>query len=590
MNTGAIKRLGMYTMALVIVGAMMPAASAQAVINPLQIGILSDPHLFSAAQAGYYNSAFMKANEVRAGSLWMESEGMLESALAAFAQKAKTTGMQYLLIPGDLTLDGELKGHKALAKRLERFEKETGIRVAVIPGNHDINNTDGFDFSSGKQKPAEMTSPAQFREIYENLGYDLPNMEQFQPKNGKLGGGLSYAADLDGGYRLIAIDSCKYSKDQSEKGDFKSTGGMIGKDLLRWIKAQIKAAIAAGKVPVGMIHHSLRLHHGLQKLTSGFLIDDAKHLCEALAGAGLRFVFSGHIHTSEIADYKAGNGAVLYDVATSSLADLDPTIREVAFEASSPKDVTVQIKTSPADCVKSVTVNGRRQESPIGKASFEAMYHGDVRRFVGMAVDKYIGRTFDAVREAGGLQQYLKQRSADKKSLADAAILEGLFRELDRQYIAQPERLIEIVNGALQQILALEVSVLRSTRFQKSYDVGSSGPGTLGDLLNEALIYNFAREGSAVNNPFVQDAIKGIRQGDVVKKITGILMDTIEHDLLRVELPDLSRITAPAARLMSRTLGAVLGNMLSGLFSEVNGVPDSDVTLYSGKARQEVAA
>ena len=187
MNMEKMRRLGMYSWVLLLIGAMMPAAAAQAAISPLQIGVLSDPHLFSSAQAGGYNAAFLKANEARAGSLWMESEGVLESALAAFQAKAKQTGMKYLLIPGDLTLDGELRGHKALARRLERFEKETGIQVAVIPGNHDINNPDGFDFSSGKQKPAEMTSPAQFREIYGNLGYDLPNMEQFQPKNGKQG-------------------------------------------------------------------------------------------------------------------------------------------------------------------------------------------------------------------------------------------------------------------------------------------------------------------------------------------------------------------------------------------------------------------
>ena len=359
--------------------------------------------------------------------------------------------------------------------------------------------------------------------------------------------------------------------------------------MLRWVKAQIKDAIAAGKVPVGMIHHSLRRHHGLQKLTIGFLIDDAKHLCEALADAGLWFVFSGHIHTSEIADYKAG-GAVLYDIATSSLADLDPTIREVTFEAASPKDVAVQIKTSLADCVKSVTVNGRRLESPIGKAAFKAMYHGDARKFVGMAVKKYIGKTFEAVREAGGLQQYLKQRNADKKSLADAALLEGLLRTFGRKYVEQPERVIEIVNRAVQKILAIEVSVLRSTRFQKSYGVGSSGPGTLGDLANEALIYNFAREGSAANNPFVQDALKRIKQGEVVQKMTDIVLEMLEHDLLQVDLPDLSRITAPAARLMSRALGALIGNLLGGLFNEMNGVPDSDVTLYSGRARQEAVA
>ena len=117
----------------------------------LQIGIISDLHYFSKAQAGDYCEAFL-GEGVMLGKLFEQTEGILESALAALAVHAKQNGMKYVLIPGDLTRDGELEGHKRVAARLERFEEETGLQVAVTNGNHDVNNDMGVDYSSGMRK------------------------------------------------------------------------------------------------------------------------------------------------------------------------------------------------------------------------------------------------------------------------------------------------------------------------------------------------------------------------------------------------------------------------------------------------------
>ncbi|MFQ8842968.1 MAG: metallophosphoesterase family protein [Clostridium fessum] len=58
----------------------------------------------------------------------------------AFLDDMKEEDPDLLILSGDLTLDGEKASHEELAELLEGLS-EAGIEVAVIPGNHDINNS-----------------------------------------------------------------------------------------------------------------------------------------------------------------------------------------------------------------------------------------------------------------------------------------------------------------------------------------------------------------------------------------------------------------------------------------------------------------
>ena len=80
-------------------------------------------------------------------------DSLIDNALDGVLRNAVESGENYVLIPGDLTKDGELASHEALAKKLEAFEEETGIQVLVIPGNHDIN---GVAASYAGETPVEV--------------------------------------------------------------------------------------------------------------------------------------------------------------------------------------------------------------------------------------------------------------------------------------------------------------------------------------------------------------------------------------------------------------------------------------------------
>ena len=188
-------------------------ASADNEAGVLTLPSISDVHYVADFNRGNYNDAYMSwahANNKHAKQM----DSLLDSALAAVEEHAKKNGMKYLLLAGDISANGELANHEALAKRLEQFEKDTGIQVIVTNGNHDINNSDASTFMNGKEETTMKTTPELFKQTYKNLGWDIA-YHTFRPSSGKAGM-LSYSVKLDGGYRLIVMDAGKYSKDNTE--------------------------------------------------------------------------------------------------------------------------------------------------------------------------------------------------------------------------------------------------------------------------------------------------------------------------------------------------------------------------------------
>jgi len=566
--------------AALLLGCVPVALAAEE--KTLQIGVISDLHYFSKAQAGGYNGAFMR-DEGDMGKLFLQSEGILESALAALAAHAKKNGMKYVLIPGDLTKEGELAGHKAVAARLERFEKETGLQVAVVGGNHDLNNGNGVDYSTGERRPAEMTSPQQFREIYKNLGFDLPNAAYYTPPEGTTAGMLSYAVDLGPDYRLIALDVHKYDiqlNGRSEPGY--TTGGTITDGLMEWAVGQCRQAVRDGKTVIGMAHHNLTPHVGAEDwIFLEFLTDNYLRDREALAQAGMHFFFSGHIHQGEIGDCVNDDGEVLFDIATASIASYPGTFREVRFASRGKNDVTAAVKTYELDCVKPVTANGVTYPSPFSKASFGLSYNEKgIREFIPSLLQEQLGRIFQDIQNMGGVNAFLKSSGIDLGSMLggmlDAipiigarnvnGLLGDIFKQMDRNYVNQPERTLGILNEAVSKLLDMEVSPLPSTAFIGSYGLGDKNrPGTFADLANEVLIYTYGRGGGAERDKFLQDALERLESGETADKLVGVLLDMLLHDLLQDEiLPTLRLNLSPAIAtpVLRLTLGALLDGFL----------------------------
>ncbi len=213
-----------------------------------------------------------------------------------FLRRSADEGAEFILIAGDLTRNGNEEQHSFVASLLSDFEKETGIQVYVVPGNH--------DYYSSK--------PAEFKKYYADLGYNQALAADSAT--------ASYTADLAGNCRLIAVDS----NDPGEDGDGFTSA------LLEWIKTQTEKAKADGKQIIYMMHHPLLEHLYMGKvLMKDFMLRDSEEVAEKFTGWGIQYVFTGHEHGNDIASYTGKNGAVVYDVLTTALSSYPLEYRSI---------------------------------------------------------------------------------------------------------------------------------------------------------------------------------------------------------------------------------------------------------------------
>jgi predicted phosphohydrolase len=238
--------------------------------------------------------------------LTYESDAILNEMLSKF----EASSSNILLIPGDLSDDGYLTEHLALAEKLKKFEEKTGKKIFVINGNHDLRGT----------RHADCINLEQFKSIYADFGYD----EALACDSAS----ASYTADLGDGYRLLAIDCCNYGGDT---GDIKP-------GVLSWIEQQVAAAKHDGKKLIAMTHYSVLEHFNIEGLIgNSMIISDYKDISSKFADWGIKYVFTGHIHGNDISSAVSANGNKIYDIETSSLDSYPDTYRTVTFSDNSVK-------------------------------------------------------------------------------------------------------------------------------------------------------------------------------------------------------------------------------------------------------------
>jgi len=212
-----------------------------------------------------------------------------------------------LLITGDITKDGEKVSHQAMAGFFQELRR-IGVKVYVVPGNHDINNAKAKKFDGDNAYPVDMTSKNDFATIYSDFGYN--NAISRDPNS------LSYVAQPIPGLRIIAIDASKY-EEYGPEGDV--AAGRIKPQTLTWILAQMESAKQQHNTVFAMMHHNLIEHYaGQSQLDPGYVIDDWQNITNTLVDAGLKIIFTGHYHANDISSY-VHNGKQLFDIETGSL-------------------------------------------------------------------------------------------------------------------------------------------------------------------------------------------------------------------------------------------------------------------------------
>lgn len=248
----------------------------------LRIAVMSDLHYFSPDMIADTADFEHALNSDR--KLLKESSAILHEKF----EQVRADKPDILLVSGDLTKDGEQECHAALAKQLQQLQQDIpGLKIYVINGNHDIRNYNAKNFNTadGKAVRATRTEPEDFKQIYDFVYSDPTVIATFTPAEGNKAGGLSYVARPVEGLTIVAMDTCRYSSDNTSNGDDEhETSGAISADLEKWVIEQTAAAKARGDLVIGLEHHGLVPHFDVEPtILPMYLVNGYERIAQELS-------------------------------------------------------------------------------------------------------------------------------------------------------------------------------------------------------------------------------------------------------------------------------------------------------------------
>ena len=223
--------------------------------------------------------------------------------------------LDFLLLPGDLTQDGEPENHQWLGQRLAKLP----FPVYVVPGNHDVPTLLATENSIGFQD---------FPCYYQKFGYQ--NSQQHY-----------YTQEILPGVQLIALNSNQFDREGK-------LIGLVDEAQLLWLEGTLEKV--RDKLVLVMIHHNLIEHLPAQSkhpLGRRYMLANAPQLLAILRKYGVKLIFTGHLHVQDVAELEG-----MYEICTGSLVSYPHPYRviDVKTDERGNKEVKIesyQIKTIP---------------------------------------------------------------------------------------------------------------------------------------------------------------------------------------------------------------------------------------------------
>lgn len=264
-----------------------PASDISENMDDLKIIVASDLHYLSPKMTDY-GDHFMEIIARSDGKLTHYSPEII----SVFVEQVLLESTDVVVLSGDLTLNGDAQSHEEMAELLQPLA-DAGIKVLVIPGNHDVDGT-AYKFIGDAVTAVAGASSETFSKIYENFGY----------KNAlsRDKASLSYTSEIEEKVWLMLIDV-----------NGNGTAGTITDETLKWAEKQLKRADRNGITVIGVSHQNLLVHNSV--FSFGYQINNADKLIQLYSKYGVNLNMSGHLHIQHIEENDNIN-----DIATSSLA------------------------------------------------------------------------------------------------------------------------------------------------------------------------------------------------------------------------------------------------------------------------------
>lgn len=249
--------------------------------NP-KIGVITDIHFMDPSLLIKEGTAFEKRMQ-SSRTLLRESPAILDATVERFIKEK----VNLVLITGDMTKDGELASHKGVIQRLDRLAKN-GVKVLVVPGNHDVDNKQAYSYDGDKTTPVQNVSAVDFKNIYNNYGYgDALNADSFS---------LSYVSEPLPGLRVICVDEFS----SLNKSETKS-----------WLYRQLDSSKICGKKVVCMMHRNVVEHFDYEGTFTNYMTNDFAGIQQKMLDSGVSLVFTGHFHANDISMAEQADGSQL---------------------------------------------------------------------------------------------------------------------------------------------------------------------------------------------------------------------------------------------------------------------------------------
>lgn len=195
--------------------------------------------------------------------------------VSAFFQIVLDNHPDALILSGDLTYNGEWEAHKALRDMLLPLH-ESGIRVLVIPGNHDINTQAAYRYVDGRAVPDRDTTLDDFHAIYDLFAYN--EALSTAPAS------YSYLFPLSENVNFLMLDVSQYTP-------IAAMGGYLTKRTREFAS---QALAMTNSTVISVSHQNLFQHSS--SFSEGYVMEKADDLIAILKANSVKLHLSGHMH------------------------------------------------------------------------------------------------------------------------------------------------------------------------------------------------------------------------------------------------------------------------------------------------------
>ena len=285
-------------------------------MKPVSFYLVTDTHYFEN-ELGAEGKAFEK-NMTTEQYFVRESSAIVKSTFARISEDKET---DIVIIPGDLTKNGEKESHKSFIKELYKL-KESGKKIFVITAGHDYNDS-AYVLKGDGRVPVEGTDFDDLLEMYRDFGYgDATSIDE--PTH-------SYVAEITEGVRMLAI--CCDSKNQPK--------GAMDERHMSWAKEQIDKAKEDNCSIFAICHYPIIPSVPVFDLVEDAKIKEWRKVASFLADNGVELVLTGHMHIQSINEFYSEKGNRLIDICTSCLVGSPAKYRKISIDENS----VLKIKT-----------------------------------------------------------------------------------------------------------------------------------------------------------------------------------------------------------------------------------------------------